>query len=110
MKALRNDRVPISWEIFEQELWARFGPNDGENFHEALTQIRQTGSLSDYQEEFERLQNKVQGWSQEALVGAFMGGLHHTIADEVRMFEPKTLREVIRYARIREGQLQRQKR
>jgi len=34
IKALRHDRVLITWEVFEAELWARFGPNDGENFHE----------------------------------------------------------------------------
>lgn len=71
-------------------------------------QIRQTGSLSDYQEEFERLHNKVYGWSQEALVGAFMNGLHYSLANGIRMFQPKSLREVINYARLMDGQLQRQ--
>lgn len=65
-KALCNDHIPITWEVFERELWVRFGPLEGENFHEALMQIRQTGSLNDYQEEFEILQSKVHGWSQKA--------------------------------------------
>lgn len=106
-KALRNDNIAVTWEVFEPELWARFGPNEGENFHEALMQIRQTGSLEAYQEEFERLHNKVFGLSQEALVGAFMNGLHYSIANRIRMFQPKSLQEVINYARLMERQLQR---
>ncbi|KAG7588776.1 Reverse transcriptase domain [Arabidopsis suecica] len=71
--------------------------------------IRQTGSLEAYQEEFERLHNKVYGWSQEALVGAFMNRLQYSIANGIRMFQPKSLPEVINYTRLMEGQLQRLK-
>ncbi|ESQ56283.1 hypothetical protein EUTSA_v10026804mg [Eutrema salsugineum] len=71
--------------------------------------VWQTGSLREYQEEFERLQKKVHGWPQAALVGTFMGGLHSSIADGIRMFRPKTLKEMINYARLQDGQLQRQK-
>jgi hypothetical protein len=39
------------------------------NFDEALSRIRQHASLRDYQKEFERLSNRVRGWTQRALVG-----------------------------------------
>lgn len=71
--------------------------------------IRQVGPLRDYQREFERLGNKVKGWTQKALVGTFMGGLKTEISDGIRMFKPKTLKEAINYARMRDEQLQRQK-
>lgn len=58
-KALNEDQTPITWEVFEVELWARFGPIAAEDFSEALSKIRQTGTLREYQWEFERLQNKV---------------------------------------------------
>ena len=53
----------LTWINFEGELWARFGPSDCEDFDEALSQIRQEGSLRDYQREFERLGNHVRGWT-----------------------------------------------
>ena len=59
----------MTWLTFEKELWARFGPTECENFDEALSRIRQVGSLRDYQQEFERLGNRVQGWTQKALGG-----------------------------------------
>ena len=65
----------MTWELFEKELWARFRPTECEDFDEALSKVQQIGSLRDYQKEFERLGNRVHGWSQKALVGSFMGGL-----------------------------------
>ncbi|KAK8546572.1 hypothetical protein V6N12_027349 [Hibiscus sabdariffa] len=87
-----TDDKEITWEIFIEELWARFVPTDCEDFHEALSKIKQ-----------------VQGWSQRALVGTFMGGLKDDIADGIRMFKPKTLKDVVSLARMREEQLTRQR-
>ena len=44
-----------------EELWARFGPTNGEDFDEALSRVKQTDSLQEYQKEFERLGNRVHG-------------------------------------------------
>lgn len=38
----------VSWESFEEELWARFGPTECEDFDETLSRVRQVGSLRDY--------------------------------------------------------------
>ncbi|KAL6329155.1 hypothetical protein AAG906_011610 [Vitis piasezkii] len=38
---------------FEEELWARFRPNECEDFDEALSRVEQVGSLWDYPKEFE---------------------------------------------------------
>ena len=100
----------LSWTNFEDELWARFGPLECEDFDEALSRIRQVGSLRDYQREFERLGNRVQGWTQRTLVGTFMGGLRPDISDGIRMFKPQTLKEAINLARMKDDQLARQRR
>ncbi|KAA8538317.1 hypothetical protein F0562_027860 [Nyssa sinensis] len=100
----------LSWADFKDELWARFGPSECEDFDEALSRIRQDGSLCDYQREFERLGNRVRGWTPRALVGTFMGGLKMDISDGIRMFKPQTLKKAIGLARMRDDQLTRQKR
>lgn len=87
----------------------RFGPTECENFDEALSRVGQTGSLCDYQIEFERLGNRVQGWTSKALVGTFMSGLKPEIADGIRMFKPNSLKEAISLARKRDEQLVRQR-
>ena len=109
-RAYAEEETEITWEVFEEELWARFGPTECEDFDEALSKIKQAGTFRDYQREFERLVNKVQGWTQKALVGTFMGGLHPAIVDGIRMFRPKSLKEAISLARMKDEQLQRQRR
>ncbi|KAJ9176931.1 hypothetical protein P3X46_012192 [Hevea brasiliensis] len=81
-----------SQKIFHAELWARFGPTKGEDFDEALSKIKQ----------FENLGNRVQGWTQRALVGTFMGGLKPEVADGIRMFKPTSLKEAISLAQMRD--------
>ncbi|KAA8538684.1 hypothetical protein F0562_028292 [Nyssa sinensis] len=100
----------ISWEKFKEELWARFGPLGCEEFDEALSRIRQLGTLRDYQREFEKLGNKVRGWTQKALVGTFMCGLKDEISDGIRMFKSQSLKEAINLAWMRDEQLARQQR
>jgi hypothetical protein len=78
---------------------------DCEDFDKSLSKIRQTGSLREYQKEFERLGNRVPWWTPKALVGTFMGGLKPEIADGIQMFKPKSLKEAISLARIRDEQL-----
>lgn len=109
-KALEEEATPITWDVFEEELWARFGPTAAEDFDEALSKIRQTGTLREYQREFERLQNKVSGWTQKALIGTYVGGLKDVISDSIQMFQPKMLKATIELARMRDEQLQRQRR
>ncbi|KAL5810464.1 hypothetical protein ACOSQ4_027032 [Xanthoceras sorbifolium] len=104
-RAYHEEGKEVSWNIFVEELWSPFGPTDCEDFDEALSKIRQSGSLHDYQKEFEKLGNRVQGWTQKALVGTFIGGLKAEIADGIRMFKPKSLKEAISLARMRDEQL-----
>ncbi|KAJ8749838.1 hypothetical protein K2173_013241 [Erythroxylum novogranatense] len=108
-RAYQEEEKEVTWEIFVEELWSRFGPTDCEDFDESLSKIRQIGSLRDYQREFERLGNRVRGWTQRALVGTFMGGLKPEIVDGIRMFKPKSLKEAISLARMKDEQLLRQK-
>ena len=60
-----------------------FGLTKCEDFDQTLSRVRQVGSLREYQKEFERLGNRVQGWTQKALTGTFMGGLKPKIADRI---------------------------
>lgn len=76
-----------------------------EDFDEVLSKICQLSSLRDYQKEFKRLGNWVQGWTQKALVGTFIGGLKLEIVDDIRMFKPRTLKDAISLAHIHEEQL-----
>lgn len=54
--------------------------------------MKQSGPLCKYQKEFEKLGNRVQSWTQKALVGTFIGGFKPEIVEGIHMFRPKTLK------------------
>ena len=62
-RTYKEENRTVTWTIFAEELWARFGPTDGEDFDKTLSHITQSGSLQDYQREFEKLGNRVHGWT-----------------------------------------------
>lgn len=67
------------------ELSRRFGPTEYIDYEEALTKIKQTGSLLDYQREFEKLSTYVHGWPEKTLIGFFVGGLKPELVAEVKL-------------------------
>jgi hypothetical protein len=99
-KAYLEDAKSITWADFERELLARFGPTDYEDFDEALSRIVQKGIVREYQKDFERVANRVDGWPQKALIGTFLGGLRAEISNPVKMFKPRSLRDTIHFARM----------
>lgn len=91
-------------------MWAGFGPSDCEDFDEALSRVKQVRrDFEGLPKEFEKLGSRVRGWTQKALIGAFMGGLKAEITDGIWMFKPKTLKDAIGLARVRDDQLRRQR-
>lgn len=54
-KVYHEERLPVTWEIFEKEVRTQFGPTKYEDFNEALSRILQHSALREYQREFERL-------------------------------------------------------
>ncbi|CAA0834114.1 Unknown protein, partial [Striga hermonthica] len=101
----RRRQQVITWTDFERDLLKRFGTSNYHNYNEALARIRQTGNLREYIKEFERLACRVRDWSEDALVGAFIGGMRFDLAAEVRLERPDTMHNAVDVARRREDHL-----
>ncbi|CAA0832637.1 Unknown protein, partial [Striga hermonthica] len=101
----RRRQQIITWADFERELLTRFGTSDYHNYNEALARIRQIGNLHEYIKEFEQLACRVRDWSEDAVVGAFIGGLRFDLAAEVRLERPNTMHKAMEVARRREDHL-----
>lgn len=82
-RAYKEDNKEVTWEIFVEEVWAYFSHIDYKDFNEALLKVRQISYLHDYQKRLEKLENRVQGYAQKALVRMFIGGLKAKIVDYI---------------------------
>ena len=62
-----------------KRLCIQFGPTKYEEFDEALRWVRLSRTVRANQTHFERLAIHVNGWSEKALVGCFIGGIKATL-------------------------------
>ncbi|GJX89622.1 putative mitochondrial protein [Tanacetum coccineum] len=89
------------WEHFEVEVVKRFGVLYEDPIVE-LKNLKQTGSVQHYQEDFEALLNKVD-LPEPIAVSMFIGGLKPEVGTPMRMFQANTLSESYQLARMQEG-------
>ena len=77
-----------------------FGPNDHEDFTRALTKLHQTIIVKEYQNQFEKLANHIEGLDDAFFTSCFISGLKEEIRLEVKMFNPKTMMDAIALAKL----------
>ena len=71
----------------------------------ALTQIRQTGTVREYQTKFENLVKHTEGFSDAIYRICFISGLKDTIRSDVTMFYPDTMMEMLGLAKLAEDRI-----
>ncbi|KAL5851174.1 hypothetical protein ACOSQ3_006292 [Xanthoceras sorbifolium] len=91
---------PLTWDEFTQVVLQRFGPKNFEDLSEALTRLKQTTTVTTYQETFEKLSHRVDGLPEKFLVGCFIVGLQDKIRLDVKIKQPSTLADTIEVVRL----------
>ncbi|CAL5328511.1 unnamed protein product [Camellia sinensis] len=100
---LKEDTVIISWEDFKQGLLNRYGPTQFQDFFGELTKLQQTGSVREYQAQFEKLLVRVGRLTPSHQVGCFISRLKESIKADVQASRPATLSAAIGLARLYEA-------
>lgn len=78
----------------------RFGPSEYEDSFGRLCKLTQTGSLADYQHQFEHLANRIQEIPEHALVSCFTSGLRPELRKETLVYRPQSLVQATGLARL----------
>ncbi|KAL1531088.1 hypothetical protein AAHA92_33807 [Salvia divinorum] len=81
----------VTWYEFLDDVRRRFDPNCYTSHIGLLKKLTQTGTVSDYQLAFEKLQNNVAGVPDHVLLDLYVAGLRQPIQDEVLLHRPMTL-------------------
>ena len=87
-----------------------FGPSAFDDFTRALTKLHQTGTVREYQIEFEKLTNHTEGFPNAFYLSYFISGLKDAIRSEVKMFCPRTMMEALGLAKLAEDKIRAQQR
>ncbi|MCH82373.1 hypothetical protein A2U01_0003176 [Trifolium medium] len=92
----------LTWPIFLQALESRFAPSLYEDPKGALFKLCQSGSVKEYQSQFEALANRIVGLPPPFYLSCFISGLKPAIRREVQAFQPLSLTQAIHLAKLQE--------
>ncbi|GKE06461.1 reverse transcriptase [Tanacetum coccineum] len=98
---VKTHRETVEWSLYESEILKRFRACYKDPIEE-LKNLKQDGSVADYQDKFEVLLGKVE-LSDQYAISLFFGGLQTEIGLVVKMFKPKTLYDAYHLARMQEA-------
>nr|KYP42756.1 hypothetical protein KK1_035826 [Cajanus cajan] len=101
---LHNQQLS-DWHAFERALELRFGPTGYENFRAELFKLRQHTTVTEYQQRFEKISNRVFGLPPDAIVDCFYSGLLPEIQREVAILKPTTISQAIGLSKLIEAKI-----
>ncbi|GJR90373.1 ty3-gypsy retrotransposon protein [Tanacetum coccineum] len=90
---------------FVESVRHRFGPSKYEDPQGTLSKLLQTGTVAQYQGEFEKLMNRVTDISETLLISFYISGLKPNLQRELLVAKPATLGEVFALARVTKARL-----
>lgn len=85
-----------TWIEFKNAILERFQSSGSLSPFAALLALKQEGGVADFVEQFERHAGMMRGVEEEHLRDLFLNGLKEDIAAEVKLYEPKTLTELVK--------------
>ncbi|KAK9071834.1 hypothetical protein SSX86_008263 [Deinandra increscens subsp. villosa] len=104
-KHLSRNELLGTWTTFKRSLELCFGPSTYENHEATLFKLRQVSSVTAYQAEFEKISNRVDGLSQQALRNCFISGLRSDIQNELALLNPTSLHQAYALSKLIEDKL-----
>ncbi|GJU42159.1 ty3-gypsy retrotransposon protein [Tanacetum coccineum] len=101
----RNNLI-TTWEDFVKSVQNRFGPFKYEDPQGALSKLLQTGTVAQYQSEFEKLMNRVTGISENLLISFYVSSLKPNMQRELLVAKLTLLGDAFSLARVTEARLE----
>lgn len=72
-----------TWSSFSEAILAHFGQGDSLDFNSALSHIQQHGFVDEYNAEFVKLSCRALDWTDDQLMGVYVGDLEPDLRDDV---------------------------
>jgi len=89
-----------SWPALMQALESCFALTFYDDPQGALFKLQQRGSVNDYLTDFERLANRIIGFSPTSLLSYFISGLYPELRRKVQALQPMSLPQAVALAKL----------
>ena len=88
----------LYWEELVKILHENYGPAEFQNPDEHLCNIKQTGTVQEYRQEFAKRVARVHDWPDHCLLGVFLSGLKEELKVDVRIHKPRNFFKAVSLA------------
>nr|CAD1832016.1 unnamed protein product [Ananas comosus var. bracteatus] len=96
----------VNWVVFSEEICRRFDTKGLVDVVEEFNKLVQTGTVDEYQEQFEDLRARLlitdSQFSLDYFLSSFLSGLKDEIKSAVKMLYPRTLTQAFEQAKLQE--------
>lgn len=103
---LWEEEGELTWDQFRDRVLVRFVPYAFNDYIGELIKLQLTGSVAEYQIQFETLLSKTKGIPRDQLTSSFVSGLKEYITYSVQSKEPQTVHQAVSYAKKYEQRLE----
>ena len=104
LQAHRQKHPGLSWTVFRAAVGEEFGPEEFEAWMHQLVQLRRTGSVQEYRQQFETLMYHLLSLdptlSTQFFISQFLIGLKDELRLGVRLQAPSSITRAAVFARI----------
>ena len=92
-------RLP-TWRKFKEALIQRFQPRMTQNPYRPILRLKQTGSVMEYQDQFELMTSgTMRNVDPEIVKGIFLNGLREELQVELQLYEQESLAQIMKRAK-----------
>lgn len=99
---LFKHQYPGTWQGFAELLMREFGAHNRTDCQAALAKLSQTGTVTEFKSQFNKLSRRAGGFSDDLLLACFVGGLKDDIKVDVRAMRPTSLYQAYELAMVYE--------
>lgn len=87
----RANNPRATWHQFLEDVRRRFDPHYFVNYIELIAKLTQSGSMADYNRDFEKMMNKISGVAESTLLPIYLSGLRSPLKNNVRFQHPTSV-------------------
>lgn len=88
---ISSQHTILYWDEFVKLLQEHNGSPEYQNPDEFLCNIRQTGSVQEYWQEWAKRVARIAHWPEHCLLGVFLNGLKEELKADVRIHKPRSM-------------------
>ncbi|XP_047339547.1 uncharacterized protein LOC124943023 [Impatiens glandulifera] len=99
----RSQTITLTWDVLRSDLLQQFIPSVCESPINQLMNLKQKGSIQDYNLKYMAISQKLINMPDEYVIECYLSGIHEEISNTVRLLKPDSLNLAMAITKVQEA-------